>query len=205
MYHLQLNLRHTGYYPYMSPSTQALVKKIKGGVASIDFKGMVRDIMGSWWKNEERKKNGLVFVNRLKHAINKTQNRGSSRSIGEDDGEQMGNTCVPFFDIEYSSILAEVTGQTGKGYRATFAKINQHLDIFKDIFGLKCVNNSISELRNQSFVPLGSHCLSRVSLPGGAAGTRHGVLGFRQRRRGRPVIAQHPRRREQEETPHAQV
>ena len=140
----------------MSPTTQALVRKVKGGVASIDFKGMVRDITGVWWKNEERKKNGLVFVNRLKEAIQKAQRLGSSSSIGEDDGEQLGNTCVPFFDIEYSSILAEATGQTGKGYRATFAKINQHLPLFKDIFGLQCVDKSISELRNQSFVPLGS-------------------------------------------------
>ena len=98
----------------------------------------------------------VTSIATLKEAIQKAQRLGSSSSIGEDDGEQLGNTCVPFFDIEYSSILAEATGQTGKGYRATFAKINQHLPLFKDIFGLQCVDKSISELRNQSFVPLGS-------------------------------------------------
>jgi len=204
MYHLQLNLRHTGFYPYMSSSTQELVKRIKAGVASIDFKGMVRDIMGSWWKNEERKRNGLVFINKLKEFIKKPRPSGSSRSIGEDD-ESMGSTCVPFFDIEYSAILAEVSGQSGKGYRATFAKINQHLDTFKDIFGLKCVDKSISELRNQSFVPLGRVGLSRVSLPRGPARARQRVLRLRQRRRRRPLVSQHPRRPEQEATQDEEV
>lgn len=204
MYHLQLNLRHTGFFPYMSTASKALVMKLKTGVASIDFKGMVRDIMGSWWKNEERKKNGLVFINRLKECVKKAQPGGSDRSIGEDD-DGLGSTCVPFFDIEYSAILAEITGQPGKGYRATFAKINQHLATFKDIFGLKCVEKSISELRNQSFVPLGALSSSRVSLPRSAAGARQRIHSLWQGRRGRPPLAEHPGRREQEEAQDAEV
>ena len=154
MYHIQVSLRHTGYYPYMNAKNKELVGSIAGGVASIDFKGMVRDIMGGWWKNEDRKKNGMVFINKLKEQIKRVKG-GSNRIIEAGAREQMGSTCVPFFDIEYSNILGSLLGEKSKGFRATHSTINKHIEVFKDIFGLKCIDRSISELRNQSFVPLG--------------------------------------------------
>jgi len=72
-------------------------------------------------------------------------------------------TSVPFFDIDFESILRFATKSADK---INIKFIDEHLDLIKDIFGLRNLSESIIHLKNQSIIPLGSlWCDRRVHLP----------------------------------------
>lgn len=77
------------------------------------------------------------------------------RETAEKEKETPGHssmTCVPFFDIDFDTVLKF---KTKKDEEVNIEAIDKNLDTFKDMFGLKGIENSIVELRNQSVLNLG--------------------------------------------------
>lgn len=76
------------------------------------------------------------------------------------------STSVPFFDIEYRSIVEFLEG--GKLLRdLELGEVEKRLPLLKDMFGLHAIKKSIVELRNQSVVPLGSLLSIRKHISSG--------------------------------------
>lgn len=65
------------------------------------------------------------------------------------------STSVPFFDIEYQAIVEALRGKK-LDHELELAEVDAQLPLLKDMFGLKCLNKSVAELRNESVVPLGA-------------------------------------------------
>ena len=70
-------------------------------------------------------------------------------------------TSIPFFDIDFGNVLrTSLTlgfiedSNISSNKKLTLQDVDNHLSLFKDIFGINCISDSISELKNQSFVPL---------------------------------------------------
>lgn len=148
---VQINLRHTGNYYYMSNEAKTVVDRgNQYGIASFHLKGKISALDGKAWNNDERRKQAELIVSRIQTKINERHESNSPR------GKHPSMTCVPYFDIDFSSVLHphDESPPSKAPLRITLHEVNSNLDLFKEVFGIKFIKESILELKNQSFTPL---------------------------------------------------
>lgn len=148
---VQINVRHSGNYYYMGSAAKQVVDRDNPyGIASFHLKGKSGALDGDPWSNDERRKQAELIVARIQM---KTADRQGSHSPR---GNHPSMTCVPFFDIDFGTIMhPHGDSPPSKVHqRITLAEVDQKLELFKEVFGLSCITDSILELKNQSFTPL---------------------------------------------------
>lgn len=147
---VQIFLKHTGNLYHMGKEGKEVVsRKNPVGIASFHLKTKVRALDDTPWTNDERKKQAEAIVNRIASRLSpKLETQGGEK--------QTSMTCVPFFDVDFSAVLHPEAPRSPNysGPKVTLEEVNKNLSLFKDLFGLNTIKSSITELKNQSFVPL---------------------------------------------------
>lgn len=168
---VQIFLRHTGNYYHMSkPNKEVIDRKNPVGTASFHLKTKIAALDGQPWSNDERKKQAELIVNCIHR---KAFARADAHPVALEKNSSM--TSVPFFDIDFSAVLNPEAHRspTHSGPRVTLDQVNKNLDLFKDLFGLHTIKESIFELKNQSFVPLDCLFPSKTLQIGEKTSTRN--------------------------------
>jgi hypothetical protein len=106
-------------------------------------------LLGQPRKQSESIKIADLFVATLQEKLQRYKEKFEEEQ-SKSDFQSM--TSVPFFDIDYESVLRFATKSPDK---IDIKFIDEHLLLVKDIFGLRNLADSIIHLKNQSIIPLG--------------------------------------------------
>ena len=106
-------------------------------------------LLGQPRKQNDSFKIADLFVSTLQDKLQKYKNKYQEEQ--SKSGFQ-SMTSVPFFDIDFETILRFATKTPDK---IDIKIVDAHLDLIKDIFGLRNLPDSIIHLKNQSIIPLG--------------------------------------------------
>ena len=134
-------------------------------IASFCLKVNIVTLTGDKKSQNYREVESQIFLDHLSKRLAKYRKSHTPSSSPKKKGST-SSTSVPFFDIEYRSIIEYLEG--GKLLRELeLGEVEKRLPLFKDMFGLKSIKKSIVELRNQSVVPLGTVWSTRKHLLSG--------------------------------------
>lgn len=127
------------------------LRKLNLALATVYFKIPEENLLREKRTNESKKE----IANRIVQGIKSAKfSRGDAKS----PGKIQSHTIIPFFDIEYRTVLKIIFRNYDKDLKEVpsnkeFFILNKHIHTFERLFGFKFrENKTLSAINNQSFV-----------------------------------------------------
>jgi hypothetical protein len=126
-----------------------LIANASTPLASFHLKVTSHSLLGQPRKQKESMQIADLFVSTLQDKIEKYK---TTHQAEQAKSGFQSMTSIPFFDIDFETVLRFATKAADK---INVKFIDDHLELIKDIFGLRNLQGSIVHLKNQSIIPLG--------------------------------------------------
>lgn len=151
---VQLNLHHTGNLYYAKGLALELQKKLNDQnlpLASFCLKINAFSLTGELLSQDKQEEIADQLIATIEKRVFKAKN---GTHISTNDSTVQSMTSVPFFDINFENILSILI--PGYQERPNLGIIDKNLQIFRQLFGLRLLGETIAFLPNQSIYPLGN-------------------------------------------------
>lgn len=151
---VQLNLHHTGNLYYAKGPGLDLLKKLQDQdlpLASFCLKINSHSLTGEQLSQDKQEEIADQLITAVEKRVFKAKH-GTHSSTSVSQVQSM--TSVPFFDINFENILSILVPDPQM--RPNLEVVNNNLHIFKQLFGLHHLQETIALLPNQSIYPLGN-------------------------------------------------
>lgn len=149
-YFVQLDVFHTGFFYYTDEESKKIMNNLREenkALARVNIKINNYNLLSEKVSNEEKLKRAQNIVKTIERIKSELEKKEKNKSL----------TTIPFYDIEYKTILS-VINKNNEDKKLTSHKelqlLNRNMHLFERFFGFKFAKKSLIEINNQSLITL---------------------------------------------------